>query len=57
MSTDDAAVGTLRAYLSAEWHQLADLWPIAVISLGVIFSFGWVVLLLWLLWSLLNLGL
>jgi hypothetical protein len=57
MHTDDATAGTLRAYLSAEWHQLANLWPIAVISLGAIISFGWAVLLLWLMWGLLNLAL
>jgi hypothetical protein len=57
MRTDDATAGTLRAYLTAEWHQLATSWPIVVISLGAIISFGWAVLLLWLMWGLLNLAL
>jgi hypothetical protein len=57
MRTRDATVGTFRAYLNTEWHRLPNLWPIAVISLGAIISFGWVVLLLWLMWGLLNLAL
>jgi hypothetical protein len=57
MRARDANVGAVRAYLSTEWHQLANLWPIAVIAFGAIISFGWAVLLLWLTWGLLNLTL
>jgi hypothetical protein len=56
METNDAIAGIFRAYLNTVRPQLVSSWPIAVISLGAIISFGWVVLLLWLTWSLLNLA-
>jgi hypothetical protein len=43
MSSQDAPVGAFRTYLSTEWHQLANSWPIAF---GAIISFGWAVFLL-----------
>jgi hypothetical protein len=56
MTSQDAPVSAIRAYLSAERHQLANLRPIAMIALDAIISFGWAVLLLWLMWSSLNLA-
>jgi hypothetical protein len=30
-------------------HRFAQLWPPMIISLGIVLSFGWAVLLIWLL--------
>jgi hypothetical protein len=57
MSTQDAPTRAFRTYFSKDWRQLADSWPIALIAFGAIISFGWTVLLLWLMWGLLNLAL
>ena len=35
------------------WRRPVHSWPLAVISLGVVFSFGWAMLLVWLVLSLL----
>jgi hypothetical protein len=40
--------------LAARWRQLRHRWPMAVISLGVISSFVWAVVLVWLLLGLIN---
>jgi hypothetical protein len=36
------------------WHQLNHRWPMAIISVGVISSFVWAVLLVWLLLGVIN---
>jgi hypothetical protein len=56
MSTQDAPARAFGTYFSTEWRQLVNSWPIAMIAFGAIISFGWAVLLLWLLWGLLNLA-
>lgn len=52
----DMSAKALRTYFSTEWRQLANSWPITVIALGVIMSFGWAVLMVWLVLDLLDLA-
>lgn len=49
-------VKILGTYFSAEWRQLANAWPMAVIGLGVIMSFAWTILAIWFVLGLLDLA-
>lgn len=49
-------VKALRTYFSAEWRQLANGWPITVIALGVIMSFAWAILVVWIVLGLVDLA-
>lgn len=55
MRTDTSA-RDLRTYFSTEWRHIANLWPITIIALGVIMSFSWAVLVIWLVLGLLDLA-
>jgi hypothetical protein len=55
MRTDTSAKA-LRTYFSTEWRHFANSWPIAIIALGVIISFTWAVLVIWLVLGLLDLA-
>lgn len=43
-----------RTPIVDRWRQVSHRWPMAVISIGVISSFVWTVVLLWLLLGLIN---
>jgi len=57
MSTPEVTARGYRPYANTGWHQLAKAWPIALIAVGAVISFGWAVVLLWLMLGLLNLAL
>jgi hypothetical protein len=46
----------LRTYFGAEWRQMANAWPITVIAVGVIMSFAWAVLAVWVVLSFIDMA-
>ena len=55
MRTDTSAKA-LRTYFSTEWRHLSDSWPITIIAVGVIMSFAWAVVVIWLVLGLVDLA-
>ena len=52
----DMSAKALGSYFRTEWRHIANSWPITIIALGVIVSFTWAVLVIWLVWGLLDLA-
>jgi hypothetical protein len=56
MGTIDISPNTFHAHVAFHWHRFAQMWPLVVITFATVLSFGWAVLLVWLVSGLLNLA-
>jgi hypothetical protein len=56
MGTIDISPKTFHAHVAFHWHRFAHMWPLVVITFATVLSFGWAVLLVWLVSGLLNLA-
>jgi hypothetical protein len=45
----------LSSQLASRWHRFAQTWPLLVVILGVLLSFGWTVILVWVVLGLIGL--
>jgi hypothetical protein len=45
----------LSSQLASRWHRFAQAWPLLVVILGVLLSFGWTVILVWVVLGLIGL--
>jgi hypothetical protein len=45
----------LSSSFASRWRRFAQAWPIFVVILGVVLSFGWMAILVWVVWGLIDL--
>ena len=52
----DITEGGFSSRLASRWHRFAQAWPLFVVILGVLLSFGWTVILVWVVLGLIGLS-
>jgi hypothetical protein len=45
----------LSSQLASRWRRFVQAWPLFVVILGVVLSFGWTAMLIWVVWGLIDL--
>ena len=45
----------LSSQFASRWRRFAQAWPLFVVILGVVLSFGWTAILVWVVWGLIDL--
>jgi hypothetical protein len=45
----------LSSQLASRWRRFAQAWPLFAVILGVVLSFGWTAMLIWVVWGLIDL--
>jgi hypothetical protein len=54
MNTTEA-YPSLSSQFASRWRRFAQAWLLFVVILGVLLSFGWTAILVWVLWDLIDL--
>ena len=49
------AYQSLSSQFASRWRRFAQVWPLFVVILGVVLSFGWTAILVWAVWGLIDL--
>jgi hypothetical protein len=49
------AYQSLSSQFASRWRRFAQAWPLFVVVLGVLLSFGWTAVLVWVVWGLIDL--
>jgi hypothetical protein len=49
------AYQSLSSQFASRWRRFAQVWPLFVVILGVVLSFGWTAILVWVVWGLIDL--
>jgi hypothetical protein len=45
----------LSSQFASRWRRLTQTWPLLMVILGVVLSFGWTAILVWVVWGLIDL--
>jgi hypothetical protein len=53
--TEGSPYQGLSSQFTFRWRRFAQAWPLFVVILGVVRSFGWTGILIWLVWGLIDL--
>jgi hypothetical protein len=53
--TEGRPYESVSSQLASRWHRFAQAWPLFVVILGVLLSFGWTAILVWVVLGLIGL--
>jgi hypothetical protein len=53
--TEGSPAQGLSLQFASRWRRFAQAWPLFVVILGVVLSFGWTAILVWVVWGLIDL--
>jgi hypothetical protein len=53
--TEGSPYQGLSSQFTSRWRRFTQAWPFFVVILGVVLSFGWTTILVWVVWGLIDL--
>jgi len=53
--TEGSPYQGLSSQFASRWRRFAQAWPLFVVILGVVLSFSWTAILVWIVWGLIDL--
>jgi hypothetical protein len=54
--TEGSPYQGLSSQFASRWRRFAQAWPLFVVVLGVVLSVGWIAILVWVVWGLIDLA-